>query len=166
MLKKLILTAALLASATTAHAATEFSKLRSVNFDVNNQITYKDDRGGKDTWTIPTKYGDCEDFALLKRKVLIDRGWDPSDIKLILVVRTIDLKKKKVIDYAHVMVYIPSTDTVLDIPADTQGDYGFKKNEYTWDEYMRTRGFSPVCDIANMTEGTMSSATGRCGKRY
>lgn len=37
-------------------------------------------------WTYPDGYGDCEDFALAKRRVLIDDGWDPSTL-LIAVVR-------------------------------------------------------------------------------
>jgi predicted transglutaminase-like cysteine proteinase len=38
-------------------------------------------------WSIPTDgYGDCEDYVLLKRKLLIDAGW-PREALLITVVR-------------------------------------------------------------------------------
>ena len=37
-------------------------------------------------WTYPQGYGDCEDFVLAKRRMLIDAGWDPSAL-LISVVR-------------------------------------------------------------------------------
>ena len=36
-----------------------------------------------DLWTLPdTKYGDCEDYALLKRKLLIEKGFDPLELKM------------------------------------------------------------------------------------
>lgn len=37
-------------------------------------------------WTYPNQYGDCEDFALLKRHLLMKRGWPASSL-LITVVR-------------------------------------------------------------------------------
>ncbi|MEM9279399.1 MAG: transglutaminase-like cysteine peptidase [Pseudomonadota bacterium] len=37
-------------------------------------------------WTYPTSYGDCEDYVLMKRHMLMQRGWPPSSL-LITVVR-------------------------------------------------------------------------------
>ena len=37
-------------------------------------------------WTIPTTRGDCEDYALLKRKRLMELGW-PASALLMTVVR-------------------------------------------------------------------------------
>jgi len=31
-------------------------------------------------WAYPDKYGDCEDYVLLKRKLLMDKGWKASDL--------------------------------------------------------------------------------------
>jgi len=31
-------------------------------------------------WTYPKNYGDCEDYVLLKRKMLMDKGWPASDL--------------------------------------------------------------------------------------
>ena len=43
--------------------------------------------GVEEKWSLPTDgYGDCEDYVLLKRKVLIDAGW-PREALLITVVR-------------------------------------------------------------------------------
>jgi len=43
--------------------------------------------GVVEKWSIPTDgYGDCEDYVLLKRKMLIDAGW-PREALLITVVR-------------------------------------------------------------------------------
>jgi predicted transglutaminase-like cysteine proteinase len=43
--------------------------------------------GVVEKWSLPTDgYGDCEDYVLLKRKMLIDAGW-PREALLITVVR-------------------------------------------------------------------------------
>jgi predicted transglutaminase-like cysteine proteinase len=39
-----------------------------------------------EVWTLPTTYGDCEDYVLMKRQMLIDNGW-PASALLITVVR-------------------------------------------------------------------------------
>jgi len=39
----------------------------------------------EEVWAVPGSYGDCEDFVLLKRKWLIERGW-PTGALLIAVV--------------------------------------------------------------------------------
>src|SRR5690606_4810061 len=33
-------------------------------------------------WTYPNGYGDCEDFALAKRRDLINAGWHPSTLMI------------------------------------------------------------------------------------
>lgn len=65
------------------------SELDEVNRSVNNAIEPATDMeiyGTNEMWTLPTKRGDCEDFALLKRKRLMARGW-PSSALLMTVVR-------------------------------------------------------------------------------
>jgi predicted transglutaminase-like cysteine proteinase len=66
------------------------SELRAVNAQVNGSVREATDAqiyGRIDVWTLPTRgVGDCEDFALLKRHKLIERGW-PSSALLITVVR-------------------------------------------------------------------------------
>ena len=42
--------------------------------------------GVQEYWTLPTDRGDCEDYVLLKRQILMQRGW-PSGALLITVVR-------------------------------------------------------------------------------
>ena len=39
----------------------------------------------EERWTLPDVYGDCEDYVLLKRKWLMERGW-PSGALLVTVV--------------------------------------------------------------------------------
>lgn len=38
-----------------------------------------------EVWTLPEAFGDCEDYVLLKRKRLVDRGW-PTGALLVTVV--------------------------------------------------------------------------------
>jgi predicted transglutaminase-like cysteine proteinase len=61
--------------------------LVAVNQHVNEAIQPMTDLelyGVEEHWTIPSEYGDCEDYALLKRRMLIERGW-PSGALLIAV---------------------------------------------------------------------------------
>jgi len=79
---------------TTAPRVTDFgwSVIRQVNLAVNREITPMTDMDlyGKDeVWAYPDTAGDCEDFVLLKRKRLMEKGFSPSDL-LITVVRKPD----------------------------------------------------------------------------
>ncbi|MGE8103965.1 transglutaminase-like cysteine peptidase [Allorhizobium sp. NPDC080224] len=61
-----------------------------VNYTVNSSITPLTDLeiyGVEERWAYPRTVGDCEDFALLKRKMLIDRGLDPSDLLMTVVLQ-------------------------------------------------------------------------------
>jgi predicted transglutaminase-like cysteine proteinase len=65
-------------------------ELKRINDAVNRQIqpvTDMDHYGVVEKWTYPEDgYGDCEDYVLLKRKLLIGAGW-PRQSLLITVVR-------------------------------------------------------------------------------
>lgn len=67
-----------------------WTELNRVNDYVNTNIPQIEDRdnyGVSEYWAYPNQNGgDCEDLALLKRKMLIERGWAPSDV-LVTVVR-------------------------------------------------------------------------------
>ena len=55
--------------------------------DTVKPMTDMDHWGVVEKWSLPTDgYGDCEDYVLLKRKMLIDAGW-PREALLITVVR-------------------------------------------------------------------------------
>ena len=65
------------------------AELDEVNRMINKLIEPASDLelyGETERWTIPTTKGDCEDYALLKRKVLMERGW-PASALLMTVVR-------------------------------------------------------------------------------
>jgi predicted transglutaminase-like cysteine proteinase len=60
---------------------TRKDELEAVNNQVNRQIRPRND-GGFDTWTLNPKTGDCEDFAITKRHLLIEKGWPTSVLRL------------------------------------------------------------------------------------
>lgn len=64
-------------------------ELDIINRTVNREIAPATDLevyGQTEYWTIPTTRGDCEDYALLKRRLLMARGW-PAGALLMTVVR-------------------------------------------------------------------------------
>lgn len=69
-----------------------WSQILDVNFQVNSTIKPETDKalyGVEEYWAYPTTAGDCEDYALLKRRILIEDGVPPSDV-LMTVVRQPD----------------------------------------------------------------------------
>ncbi|WP_321502774.1 transglutaminase-like cysteine peptidase [Breoghania sp.] len=69
-----------------------WDELLKVNAEINRRIRPVSDMDlyhREEVWTYPVNAGDCEDFALLKRKVLIKLGWPASSL-LMTVVRDID----------------------------------------------------------------------------
>ncbi len=65
------------------------AELEQVNGHVNETISPVTDLalyGKVEVWAYPKDKGDCEDYVLLKRRILIERGW-PESTLLITVVR-------------------------------------------------------------------------------
>jgi predicted transglutaminase-like cysteine proteinase len=61
------------------------AELEAVNSSVNRRIRERSDfasTGRADDWRLPTKDGDCEDFAILKKSELLKRGWPASTLLL------------------------------------------------------------------------------------
>ena len=66
-----------------------WNQLVGINAAVNHAVEPATDRamfGREETWGYPGKRGDCEDFALQKRRDLIKKGW-PVGALLMTVVR-------------------------------------------------------------------------------
>ena len=64
------------------------SELDEVNRRINHVIEPATDLeiyGVTEFWTLPTTRGDCEDFALLKRHKLMERGWPASSLLMTVV---------------------------------------------------------------------------------
>jgi predicted transglutaminase-like cysteine proteinase len=77
-------------------------ELLTVNSGINQAITPRSDSRNQDVWSVDVSSGDCEDFALTKRKHLLDLGWPSRALRIavattpsgeghaVLVVRTSD----------------------------------------------------------------------------
>ena len=60
------------------------AELEEVNASVNISINAKLD-DALDDWNIMPKAGDCDDYAVTKRALLIERGWPSSALRLAVV---------------------------------------------------------------------------------
>ena len=72
--------------------ATRWAALRDVNALVNDAIAPRTDfemHGQAELWSYPVDTGDCEDYALMKRRLLMERGFAAGNL-LITVVRKPD----------------------------------------------------------------------------
>jgi predicted transglutaminase-like cysteine proteinase len=64
--------------------------LLDVNYTVNTTIKPMTDMelyGVEEKWAYPTYAGDCEDYVLLKRKMLMQKGFHPSDLLITVVLQ-------------------------------------------------------------------------------
>ena len=92
-------------------------------------MTDMDHWGVIEKWSLPTDgYGDCEDYVLMKRKMLIDAGW-PREALLITVVRD-----KKGEGHAVLTVKTDKGEFILDnqnenVVAWTETGYRFVKRQ-------------------------------------
>lgn len=88
-----------------------FALIKAVNERVNAAILPETDAAvyGKDeVWAYPAVAGDCEDYVLLKRRILMNRGISPANL-LITVVRKPDGE-----GHAVLTVRTKSGDFILD----------------------------------------------------
>lgn len=95
--------------------ASRIVELDAINRRVNTDIQPVTDQelyGVEEKWTYPVDKGDCEDYVLLKRRMLMDAGW-PRQALLITVVR--DLKGD---GHAVLTVATDRGDYVLDNQVD------------------------------------------------
>ena len=69
-----------------AEARLSSSRSTATSTSRSRPVTDLDLYGKVEVWTYPSGKGDCEDYVLLKRRMLIERGW-PESTLLITVVR-------------------------------------------------------------------------------
>ncbi|WP_246660185.1 transglutaminase-like cysteine peptidase [Rhizobium sp. FKL33] len=61
-----------------------------VNYDVNTRVQPLTDQeiyGVEEKWAYPTDVGDCEDYVLLKQKLLVKKGFSPADLLITVVLQ-------------------------------------------------------------------------------
>jgi len=112
-----------------------WAELAEVNARINAEIqpmTDLENYGVEELWTYPVNgRGDCEDYVLLKRRTLIERGF-PESALLITVVRD-----RQGDGHAVLMVRTTEGDFVLDNVTDAilpwhQTGYRFVKRQSQW----------------------------------
>ncbi len=64
------------------------AELSKINREVNNSIKPQENLGGvlAETWLVAPSHGDCNDYAVTKRHVLLARGWPSRSLLLAEVV--------------------------------------------------------------------------------
>jgi predicted transglutaminase-like cysteine proteinase len=90
---------------------TSWRQLVGINSAINTRvapITDQDLYHVNELWTYPDGWGDCEDYALEKRRQLIARGWSPSALLMTVV------RQQNGEGHAVLMVRTDRGDLVLD----------------------------------------------------
>lgn len=124
----------------------KWKQLLTVNSDKNTTIVPVSDNDlykVEEFWTYPSGYGDCEDFALAKRRSLINKGWDASALLMTVV------RQPNGDGHAVLMVRTDRGDLVLDNLEGTvklwnETPYRFIKrqaqtNSAMWVDFLDTR---------------------------
>ncbi|MGN6469951.1 MAG: transglutaminase-like cysteine peptidase [Rhizobiaceae bacterium] len=65
-----------------------WAEMISINNDVNTHVLPKTDMemwGKEEVWSYPGRYGDCEDYALEKRRELMQKGVPAGDLLMTVV---------------------------------------------------------------------------------
>ncbi|MBX9456087.1 MAG: transglutaminase-like cysteine peptidase [Rhizobium sp.] len=68
----------------------KWKTLLKVNYTANSMIEPLTDQeiyGVEERWVMPTTVGDCEDYVLLKQKMLIQRGFSPANLLITVVLQ-------------------------------------------------------------------------------
>ena len=71
--------------ATSYQSVNSYSIAERINSQVNASISYKTDLeqyNKPEHWVEATTFGDCEDYALLKRAYLLEQGWPVEKLNL------------------------------------------------------------------------------------
>ena len=58
------------------------AEMLSVNSGINRSIRPQNDSSSRDVWSVDVRSGDCEDYALTKRKHLIALGWPSRALRI------------------------------------------------------------------------------------
>lgn len=105
------------------------AELKEINSSVNHSIRQVPEfsffgLSYKDEWKLPSTSGDCEDLALLKQKLLIEKGWPESA----LLVTVADMSGGT--RHAVLTVSTQEGDLILDNVTDEIKDW--REVDYRW----------------------------------
>jgi len=83
--------------------------LKRVNSSVNSRVSGRRDGAGTDVWSASASSGDCEEYAMAKRRALIKAGLPASSLRIAYV------KTRKGSGHAVLIVKTGKSDLVLDV---------------------------------------------------
>ena len=129
-----------------------WNKIIQVNAQVNTAIQPRTDMemwGKEEVWSYPTQYGDCEDYALLKRRMLINAGF-PVNTLLITVVRQSNGE-----GHAVLTVRTDRGDFILDNLEDSVKNWN--QTDYTYLKRQSARHTGQWVDIRNAPQMLMGN---------
>ncbi|ATU93218.1 transglutaminase-like cysteine peptidase [Phyllobacterium zundukense] len=140
-------------------------QLQSVNMAVNSSIKQQSDmqtNGVEDLWTIPTKAGDCEDFAILKKRELMKRGWPAAS--LLLTVARLPFSNE-----GHVVLTARTSagDLILDSRSNSVKDWSSTSYRYYARQSQNSSGWDrigkaiPVTNTAKLKNAAARTASVR-----
>jgi predicted transglutaminase-like cysteine proteinase len=148
--------------------------IEEVNSDVNRSITEMSDidhYGQQDLWSLPQDgKGDCEDFAMLKRKLLLEKGFPASTLTI-----TVGTTKKG-LAHAWLVVATDKGNLVLDNLSSTvrpEGETGYtaqsRQTSEGWVSISGVRSAQPMADFTSFrvlpSAGAPAAARPRAGQR-
>ena len=128
-----------------------WNKIVQVNAQVNTAILPRTDMeiwGKEEVWSYPTQYGDCEDYVLLKRRMLINAGF-PVNTLLITVVRQSNGE-----GHAVLTVRTDRGDFILDNLEESVKNWS--QTDYTYLKRQSARHSGQWVDIRHAPEMLMS----------
>jgi predicted transglutaminase-like cysteine proteinase len=76
---------AVIAACATQSSDPTLALLTEVNVEVNRTVRYIGEADGRNDWKVAESEGDCEDFALRKRRDLVRHGFPPLDLSVLTV---------------------------------------------------------------------------------
>ena len=125
------------------------TELQHLNAAVNQRIRERSDRdvyGVEDNWALPANAGDCEDFAILKKKELMDLGW-PSAALLLTVARL------RLSNEGHVVLTVRTSDgdLVLDNRSNLIKDWSRTPYRYYARQAQKSGGWDRIGKPVSMS---------------
>ena len=138
-------------------------QLQAVNLSVNSSIRQQSDmqtNGVEDLWTVPGKAGDCEDFAILKKRQLMRLGWPAAS--LLLTVARLPFSNE-----GHVVLTARTSegDLILDSRSNSVRDWSSTSYRYYARQSQTSAGWErigravPVMHTAKVKVDTMPTAS-------
>lgn len=129
-------------------------KIIAINNHVNTAIEPRTDMevwGQEEYWEYPTKYGDCDDYMLLKRRMLIEAGIPASNLLMTVV------RQKNGEGHAVLTVRTDRGDFILDnleqrVLAWNETNYDYLKRQST----RQTGTWVSIDDDREMLVGSIS----------